>query len=49
MFVVYAGSSGDVEGTMSRGRWIYRDGVFPGQNVEEIVRNARISRADMVR
>lgn len=49
MFVVYAGSSRDVEGTMSDGRWIYRDGNFPGQNVDEIMMNASKSRADMIR
>ncbi|SMG08336.1 amidohydrolase [Dethiosulfovibrio salsuginis] len=49
MFLVYAGSSKDVEGTMSNGRWIYRSGEFSGLDVDDIVAKAAISRADMVR
>ncbi|PIE54962.1 MAG: amidohydrolase [Dethiosulfovibrio peptidovorans] len=47
MYLVYAGSSADVKGTLSRGRWIYRDGTFPGQDVEDVLRNARQARTDL--
>lgn len=48
-FIVYAGSSSDVIATVCAGKWIYRDGNFPGQCVEEILRNARLARAEMIR
>jgi 5-methylthioadenosine/S-adenosylhomocysteine deaminase len=43
-YVVYAGSSADVRGTMVNGKWLYRDGVYPGLHREEILHNAREAR-----
>lgn len=37
-FLVYAGSSRDVKGTMAAGRWIYSDGSFPEGEFDEVMR-----------
>ncbi|MDR1379784.1 MAG: amidohydrolase [Synergistaceae bacterium] len=43
-YIVYAGSSADVKGTMVNGKWLYKDGVYPNLNREEILRKAREAR-----
>ena len=43
-YLVYAGSSSDVTGTMINGRWIYRNGEYPTLDAEEIVIKAREAR-----
>jgi 5-methylthioadenosine/S-adenosylhomocysteine deaminase len=49
VFLVYAGSSSDVAGTMVDGSWIYIDGEFPGQDEEEVLSHARKARAELIR
>ncbi|MBQ7156155.1 MAG: amidohydrolase [Synergistaceae bacterium] len=44
-YLVYAGSSADVAGTMVNGRWLYRNGEYPTLDAEEIVAKAREARA----
>ena len=44
MYLVYAGSSADITGTMINGRWIYRNGEYPTLDAEEIVMKAREAR-----
>ncbi|MCL2010890.1 MAG: amidohydrolase [Synergistaceae bacterium] len=43
-YVVYAGSSADVRGTMVNGKWLYKDGVYPTMDKEEILRKTREAR-----
>ena len=49
MYVVYAGSSADVEGTMINGRWVYRKGEYPTLDREEIIEKAREARDAITR
>ncbi|MBQ7545077.1 MAG: amidohydrolase [Synergistaceae bacterium] len=44
MYLVYAGSSADVAGTMVNGRWLYRNGEYPTLDAEEIAVKAREAR-----
>lgn len=44
VYLVYAGSSGDVAGTMVNGKWLYRNGEYPTLDAEEIVGKAREAR-----
>lgn len=48
-YLVYAGSSADVEGTMINGRWLYKNGEYPTLDREEIIQNARHAREVMTR
>jgi len=48
-FMVYAGSSADVEATMIAGRWIYSKGDHPGQDVGLIRREALRCRNELTR
>jgi 5-methylthioadenosine/S-adenosylhomocysteine deaminase len=48
LFIVYAGSSADVRGTMVAGRWVYRDGQFPRLDRDEIIERAAGIRADLL-
>jgi 5-methylthioadenosine/S-adenosylhomocysteine deaminase len=43
-YIVYAGSSADVKGTMVNGKWLYKDGTYPTLNKEEILRQVREAR-----
>ena len=43
-YIVYAGSSADVEGTMINGKWLYRKGEFPTLDEEEILQKTREAR-----
>ncbi|MDR1621350.1 MAG: amidohydrolase family protein, partial [Synergistaceae bacterium] len=47
-YIVYAGSSADVKGTMVNGKWLYRDGVYPSMDREEVLRKAREARKAIV-
>ncbi|NLL37132.1 MAG: amidohydrolase [Fretibacterium sp.] len=44
MFLVYAGSSSDVTGTMVNGRWLYRNGDYPTMDRDEILQKVREAR-----
>lgn len=44
MYLVYAGSSADVTGTMVNGKWLYRNGEYPTLDSEEIMQKAREAR-----
>ena len=44
MYLVYAGSSADVAGTMINGKWVYRNGEYPTLDAEEIVLKAKEAR-----
>lgn len=48
-FFVYAGSASDVTGTMAAGKWLYRDGKFPGADAEEILAKAREMRDNLLK
>ncbi len=48
-YLVYAGSSADVTGTMINGRWAYRNGEYPALDREEIMSKARESREAITR
>lgn len=48
-YLVYAGSSADVSGTMINGKWIYRNGEYPTIDAEEIVIKAREAREAITR
>ena len=48
-YLVYAGSSADVLGTMINGRWIYRNGEYPTLDAEEIMIKAREARDAITR
>jgi len=43
-YIVYAGSSADVKGTMVNGKWLYKDGIYPHLDREEILRKTREAR-----
>ena len=43
-YIIYAGSSGDVRGTMVNGKWLYKDGIYPGLDKDEILRKTREAR-----
>ena len=43
-YIVYAGSSADVRGTMVNGKWLYRGGDYPTLDREEIIAKAREAR-----
>jgi 5-methylthioadenosine/S-adenosylhomocysteine deaminase len=43
-YIVYAGSSADVKGTMVNGKWLYRDGTYPSLDRDEILRKTREAR-----
>ncbi len=43
-YLVYAGSSADVAGTMVNGKWLYRNGEYPTLDREEIMQKAREAR-----
>ena len=43
-YLVYAGSSADVEGTMINGRWLYKNGEYPTLDCEEIMSKSREAR-----
>ncbi len=43
-YIVYAGSSADVEGTMINGKWLYKNGQFPTLDKEEIVQKTIAAR-----
>ena len=48
-YIVYAGSSADITGTMINGRWAYRNGEYPALDREEIMVEARESREAITR
>ncbi len=48
-YLVYAGSSADVSGTMVNGKWLYRNGEYPTLDREEIVQKAREAREAITR
>ena len=48
-YIVYAGSSADIRGTMVNGKWLYRNGDFPTLDKEEIIQNAREAREAITR
>ncbi|MBR0069987.1 MAG: amidohydrolase family protein, partial [Synergistaceae bacterium] len=48
-YLVYAGSSADVTGTMINGRWAYRNGEYPALDREEIMIKAREAREAITR
>lgn len=43
-YLVYAGSSADIAGTMVNGKWLYRNGDYPTLDKEEILDKARSAR-----
>jgi 5-methylthioadenosine/S-adenosylhomocysteine deaminase len=43
-YIVYAGSSADVRGTMVGGKWLYRNGVYTTLDKDEILQKAREAR-----
>lgn len=49
MYLIYAGSSGDISGTMVNGKWLYRNGEYPTLDYEEIVTKTREAREIMTR
>ncbi|WP_024822182.1 amidohydrolase [Aminobacterium mobile] len=49
VYIVYAGSSADVEATMVKGRWIYFNGEFPSVDREEILSQAAEARKNLIR
>ena len=48
-YLVYAGSSADVSGTMVNGRWVYRNGEYPTLDAEEILTKAKEAREAITR
>ena len=48
-YIVYAGSSADVRGTMVNGKWLYRAGEYPTLDREEITERAREARNAITR
>ena len=48
-YLVYAGSSADVAGTMVNGRWLYRNGEYPTLDREEIMQKSREARDAITR
>jgi 5-methylthioadenosine/S-adenosylhomocysteine deaminase len=47
-YIVYAGSSADVRGTMVDGKWLYKDGAYPTLDKEKIMRKTREARKEIV-
>lgn len=47
-YLVYAGSSADVTGTMVAGKWLYRDGEFKTADKKEILAKAREMRDNLL-
>lgn len=47
-FIVYAGSGADVLGTMVAGEWVYKDGTYPTLDGEEIIRQTRKARGELL-
>ena len=43
-YLVYAGSSADIEGTMINGKWLYKNGEYPTLDCEEIMQKSREAR-----
>ena len=39
-YIVYAGSSGDIAGTMINGKWLYKNGEYPTLDKDEILQKA---------
>ena len=48
-YLVYAGSSADIAGTMINGKWLYRNGDYPTLDKEEILEKARDAREAILR
>jgi 5-methylthioadenosine/S-adenosylhomocysteine deaminase len=48
VYIVYAGSSADVRGTMVNGKWLYKEGRYLSMDKEEIIRRAREARKALV-
>ena len=48
-YLVYAGSSADIAGTMINGKWLYRNGDYPTLDKEEILEQARNAREKILR
>lgn len=48
-FLAYAGSSDDVTGTMVAGKWLYKDGEFPGVDKETILAKSREMRDNLLK
>ena len=48
-YLVYAGSSADIIGTMVNGKWLYRNGDYPTLDKEEILEQARHAREAILR
>ena len=48
-YIVYAGSSADVIGTMVNGKWLYRNGDFPTLDKIEIMQRAMTAREEITR
>jgi 5-methylthioadenosine/S-adenosylhomocysteine deaminase len=49
VYIVYAGSSADVKGTMVNGKWLYKDGAYPHLDREEILTKTREAREAILR
>jgi len=47
-FFVYAGGVSDIYGTMTAGKWLYRDRQFPGADREKILTEAREMRNNLL-
>ena len=43
-YIIYAGSSADVKGTMVNGQWLYKDGMYPTLDREKILNKTREAR-----
>ena len=48
-YLVYAGSSADIEGTMVNGKWLYKNGEYPTLDKEEISEKARHAREEILK
>ena len=48
-YIVYAGSSADITGTMINGKWLYKNGEYPTLDREEILQKAREAREAMTK
>ena len=48
-YIVYAGSSADVIGTMVNGKWLYRNGDFPTLDKIEVMQRAMKAREEITR
>jgi 5-methylthioadenosine/S-adenosylhomocysteine deaminase len=47
-FIVYAGSSEDIAGTMVAGKWIYKNGYYPTCDKDRIIESAREARIKLL-